>query len=99
MRMMSNISLHFLIIFSILSNIANIFYAAFSEFLGIIEGNITSLMSFTSTQIVFLEESWAYSFHGIWAPAIFIASSGAGMIGVYAVFDMAGTGHVVEEAI
>jgi hypothetical protein len=88
-----------IIIFSILSTILSIFLDAISKFLSIVEANLTSLMDYTAYQIYFLEYSWARSFHGIWGPVIFVASSGAAMIGIYAIFDMTSAGHVVEESL
>lgn len=85
--------------YDVLSTLIFILYSAFSEFLGIVEGNLIALMNFTTSQIVYLEMSWARSFHGIWGPAIFIISCGAGFIGIYAVFSFAGAAHVVEESI
>jgi hypothetical protein len=37
--------------------------------------------------------------HGIWGPVIFVASSGAAMIGIYAIFDLTSGAHVVEESL
>lgn len=88
-----------IIIFSILSTILSIFMDAISNFLSIIEGNLTSLMDYTAYQIYFLEYSWAHSFHGIWGPIIFVSSSGAAMIGIYVIFDLASGAHVVEESL
>jgi hypothetical protein len=85
--------------YSILTTLYSIFYFATSEFLGIIDGNITALMNYTAAQTVYLEETWAYSFHGIWAPTIFLISCGVGVVGVYSVLIIAGAGHVVEESI
>ena len=85
--------------FSILSTFYSIFFDAFSEFLSIIDGNITALMNYTAMEIVYLEDTWGGSFHGIWSPAIFVAALGASMVAIYGVFDIAGTGHVVEAAI
>ncbi|WMT51854.1 MAG: hypothetical protein RE471_02995 [Ferroplasma sp.] len=85
--------------FSILSTILSIFVSALAQFLSIIEGNITYLMNYTAYQIYFLEYSWASSFHGIWGPVIFFASSGAAMIGIYAIFDLTSGAHVVEESL
>ena len=85
--------------YDILSTLISILYSSFSEFLGIIEGNVSALMDFTTYQIVSLEISWAHSFHGIWGPTIFIISCGAGFIGIYAIFAMAAPAHVMEEAL
>jgi hypothetical protein len=85
--------------FSILSTFYSIFYEAFSEFLSIVDGNLTAIMNYTAMEIVYLEDTWGGSFHGIWSPAIFVASLCASMVAIYVIFDFAGTGHVVEEAI
>ena len=53
-----HIFFNFSVSFSVLSTIYNIFYAALTEFLNIIDGNFTSILSYTSDQIVYLEQAW-----------------------------------------